>query len=284
MNIQKKVSLKKFTTFKIGGNAKYFVEVISLEDLKKAYLFAKKNNLKIFILAKGSNILFDDRGFDGLVIYNKIEFINFSEGVAEVSSGLSIAKLASECMKRSLTGFEFAAPLPGSVGGAVFMNASANNQHTFDNLLSVCYLDEDLNEIIFEKKDIKYGYRYTFFHDMKGFIISAKFELTHKDNILDYQREIIKKRALTQPINTNNAGSVFKNPKDNFAAKLIEECNLKGFKIGNACISKKHANFIINEKNASSKDVIDLINHIKKEVYNKTKIMLQEEVKIVNYE
>jgi UDP-N-acetylmuramate dehydrogenase len=284
MNIQINANLKKYTTFKIGGNAKYFIEVKSVEDLIEAFQFAKKNNLKFFILAKGSNILFDDRGFNGLVIFNKIEFIHFFENIVEVSSGLNIAKLANECMKKKLSGFEFAAPLPGSVGGAVFMNASANNQSTFDNLISVCYLDENLNKIIIEKKDIQFGYRYTFFHEMKGFILSAKFKLSFKEGILNHQRELIKKRSETQPINTNNAGSIFKNPKDNFAAKLIEECNLKGFKIGGACVSIKHANFIVNEKNATFKDVINLIKHIKKQVYDKKNITLQEEIKIINYE
>ncbi|NGX56080.1 MAG: UDP-N-acetylenolpyruvoylglucosamine reductase [Candidatus Anoxychlamydiales bacterium] len=283
MNIQNNISLKEFTTFRIGGNAKYFVKVTNIEDLKNALIYAKKNNLKTFILAKGSNVVFDDRGFDGLVILNKIDFINFHENEIETASGTSVAKFAIECSKRNLSGFEFAAPLPGSVGGAVYMNAGANNQQTFDTLINVTYLNENFEIINFKKEDINFGYRYSIFQEMKGVILSAKFKLEYKENIIDHQRDLIKKRTLTQPINTRNCGCIFKNPENNFAAKLIDECDLKGFKIGGAKISEKHANFIVNENNAKASDVLNLIKHVKNIVYKKKNIRLHEEVRLIPY-
>jgi UDP-N-acetylmuramate dehydrogenase len=287
MDLKKKLqfdkSLKNLCTFHIGGNAKYFIEVLSIEDLKQALVFAKEETLRFFILGKGSNVLFDDRGFDGLVIQNKIDFCNFKENQIHVGSGYSLIKLCRECSTRNLSGLEFGIGIPGSVGGAIYMNASAHNQSISNFLKEVLFIDEDGNEQRFLKKELIFDYRFSSFHEKKGVIISAIFELSLLNKVEEKTNSLLDLRKKNQPLDKKSAGCIFKNPPNDFAARLIDICNLKGKSIGGAMVSLKHANFIINEKDASSKDVLELIAFIKKEVKEKTGIFLEEEVCYVSF-
>lgn len=281
MKIVKNKSLKELTTFKIGGNAKFFSAPKTFAEMKEVWLFAKKNNLKTFILGKGSNILFDDRGFFGLVIYNDINFLRISNTNIYAGAGYSFAALGTQSAYNNLSGLEYAAGVPGSIGGAVYMNASAHEQKISDCIQTVTFLDDLGKIVVFKKDQMQFDYRSSIFQKINGVILSCVFKLNKNNKARDRQYEILIKKKAAQPLNERNAGCIFKNPKGFSAGKLIEECNLKNFKIGGAKVSEKHANFIINEKDASSKDVLDLIFNIKKIVKEKKNILLEEEIKII---
>lgn len=282
MNLQKNKLLKEYSTFKIGGKAKYFIEAKTFDEFKKAFLFAKENNLKTFVLGKGSNVLFDDRGFFGLVIYNNINFLRISKTNVFVGAGFSFPSLGVQTASKNLSGLEFAIGVPGSVGGAIFMNASSYFQAVSDTIISVVYLSSDGEIKILRKDECSFEYRNSIFQKMNGAILSCIFSLKKDENAKERQIEILQKKTKNQPMNEKNAGCIFKNPKNTSAKKLIEECHLKNYKIGGACISDVHPNFIINEKKATSEDVLDLISHIKTIVKKKKNINLIEEVKIIS--
>ena len=282
MKVQKNKSLKEFTTFKIGGRAKYFIKAKTYDEIKQGFLFAKENNLKTFILGKGSNILFDDKGYFGLVIYNNINFLRISKTNVYVGAGYSFPALGVRTANNNLSGLEFAAGVPGSVGGAIFMNASSYSQSVSDAIKSVVYLTLDGEIKILKKDDCNFEYRNSVFQKMNGAILSSVFSLKQDENAKNRQLEIFQKKIKNQPMNEKNAGCIFKNPKNTSAKILIDECSLKNYKMGGAIISHVHPNFIINDKQATSKDVLDLISHIKKVVKERKKINLIEEVKVIS--
>ncbi len=282
MKILQNKSLKDLTTFKIGGNAKYFSAPKTFDEMKEVWIYAKQNNLKTFILGRGSNILFDDVGFWGIVIYNDINFLRISKTNIYVGAGYSFPSLGIQSAYNNLSGLEYAVGVPGSVGGAVYMNASAFDQAVSDTIHSVTYLDEMGKIIILKKDQIELNYRSSIFQKRKGVILSCSFKLNKDVHAKDKQIEILKKKRKTQPSNERNAGCIFKNPKGFSAGKLIEECNLKNYRVGGAKVSDLHANFIINEKDASSKDVLNLISYIKEVVKSKKNILLEEEIKIIS--
>lgn len=270
--------LKKLNTFNIGGNAKYYVPVKSKDELIEAFSFAKKQNLSCFILGNGSNVLFDDLGFNGLVIHNKIDFCNFEKEQITVGSGFSFARLGVLSAQKNLAGLEFAASIPGTVGGAIFMNASAFGGSVSSNIDKVVYLTMDGEEKTFLKNELNFDYRSSSFQELSGCIISATFNLKFSKEARSKQLEIIEKRKKSQPTGFS-AGCVFRNGKDYFAGELIEKCDFKGKKVGLAFVSSVHANFIMNEGNAKSEDVLNLIAMIKKEVKSKYGVDLKEEIK-----
>jgi UDP-N-acetylmuramate dehydrogenase len=285
--IQKNVSLAEHTTFKIGGKAKYFFIARTKEDLIKAILIAKKFKLKFFILGGGSNLLISDKGYDGLVIKtqnSKLEIrkkgtiINFFCG-----AGTPLAKLVLESIKNSAQGLEWAAGIPGTVGGAIFGNAGAFNESMSNNIEEVEVFDIR-NKVIkrLKNKDCRFEYRKSFFKKNKNLIIlSAKLKLKKgkKEKIKEIIKEHLEKRKQFQPLNYPSAGSVFVNPKTGLkTGEMIEKCGLKGKRIGKAKVSEKHANFIMNLGKAREKDVKKLIILIKKRVKNKFGIILKEEI------
>jgi UDP-N-acetylmuramate dehydrogenase len=285
LDFLKEQSLKHYTTFGIGGNAKYLTEVSSLEEMQEAFQFAKKENCPIFILGKGSNVVFNDLGFDGLVILNKINHLKQNgEGVYEVGAGFSFSRLGTLTSKALFTGLEFASGIPGSVGGALFMNAGANGQQTSTCLKEVEYLFKSGEVKLFKKEELHFSYRTSSFHELKGTIISAKFELEKNENARKKQAELIEYRTKTQPYDQKSAGCLFKNPKEKPAGRLIEESGLKNLSVGDAFVSEKHANFICNRGNATAKELIDLISLIKESVAQKTGILLEPEVRFIPYE
>ncbi len=283
MKFEENKSLKNLSTFQVGGNAKYYFESLSLEDLKEALLFVKNENCKVFVLGKGSNCLFDDRGFDGAVIHNKIDYCEFNENSVNVGAGYSLSKLAFDSAKKDLSGFEFAAGIPASVGGAIYMNASANNQKISDPLYSVSYLTYDGEEICLKKEDIEFSYRYSSFHNKKVIITSAQFELKNNAKAKENLDSFLAFKIQSQPLKSKNAGCVFRNPENLSAGKLIDESGFRGYRYNGALVSEKHANFIVNEDNASSKDILFLIELIKKEIKSKFNISLEMEICYVPY-
>lgn len=277
--------MSSHTSFKIGGNADYFSTPKNIEELKRIIAFCKKNNLSYFILGNGSNTLVSDYGIGGIVIdiSKGFSYISIDEKKIIAGAGTLLSKIASEACKNSLSGLEFAAGIPGSVGGAIYMNAGAYGGEIKDVITNVTYLDEsgNLEKLAADKLD--FGYRKSFFSGKKFVIIEAEFDLNKSNSIKirEKMNELNKKRAEKQPINMPSAGSVFKRPEGHFAAALIEQAGLKGYSVGDAQVSDKHAGFIINKGKASAQDVIELVKYIQQKVFDKFSVMLEPEIKLI---
>ena len=284
-NYQENRRLSEFSTFGIGGPARYFVEISHITDMQSALLFCYDHAIPYFILGKGSNCLFDDHGFNGLVIANRIDFLNKEDnGTFHVGAGYSFSLLGTQTARQGFSGLEFASGIPGSVGGAVYMNAGANGTETCDSLISVDYVLNDGSLTTFSKNELDFQYRYSSFHHKKGAIVAATFLLTDSLTAREKQLMIIDYRKRTQPYGSKSAGCVFRNPaKDIGAGALIDQSGLKGMSVGDAQVSSVHANFIVNTGSATAEDVIALIHLIQQEVKNKTGHSLESEVRCIPY-
>lgn len=277
--------LKDYTTFGIGGPAKYFVEVSSIADMQAALQFCHEHKLSYFILGKGSNSLFDDGGFNGVVIANRIDFVKQpQEGYWHVGAGYSFSLLGSQTARQGWSGLEFASGIPGSVGGAVYMNAGANGKETCESLVGVDFVTPEGELIYLPASALTFRYRFSSFQERQGAIVGATFHLTPSSSAREKQLAIIDYRKKTQPYKAKSAGCVFRNPSCGHAGALIDQAGLKGSTIGGAQVSNIHANFIINTGLASSKDVLALIQHIQEAVFAKTGIHLESEVRCVPYD
>jgi len=295
---QKNVSLKNYTTFKIGGPAKYFFAAKTKGDLIEAVSVAKKLRLPFFILGGGSNLLISDDGFKELVIKIENLKLKIENSKLIVDAGVSLSKLVDISTKRGLTGLEWAVGIPGTVGGAVFGNAGAFQKSMKNVVKKVEVFDtKELRIENYGLRDCRFGYKDSVFKRNKNLIIlsvALKLKKGKKSEIKKKIKEYLNYRKETQPLNYPSAGSVFKNPSPSqvflkkfgrasgfSAGELIQKCGLKGKKIGQVQISEKHANFIVNLGNARAKDVKKLINLAKKEVKKKFKINLEEEIELL---
>lgn len=287
VKIEKDISLSTLTTYKTGGIAKLVIYPNNINNLKQLLKLIHKHNIKYFILGKGSNTLFSDKEFNGVIIkLDKLNNFEIKETEIYVESGMILSKLVQASVKNELTGLEFAIGIPGTIGGAIYMNAGAYGSKMSNIVKSVIVLNEKLQieEIPLEK--LKFDYRYSIFQANKNLIcIAANIKLEHgnHDEIASKIKENLLKRKNSQPLEYPSAGSVFRNPEGNYAGKIIEELGLKGKNIGGAEISTKHANFIINKNNASSSDILKLIKLVQKEVKDKYKIDLKLEQQLVNW-
>lgn len=285
--IENDISLSTLTTYKTGGIAKLVVYPNNINNLKQMLKLIHKYNIKYFILGKGSNTLFSDKEFNGVIIkLDKLNNFKIKQTEIYVESGMILSKLVQASVKNELTGLEFAIGIPGTIGGAIYMNAGAYGNNMSNIVKSVIVLNEkfQIKEIPLEK--LKFDYRYSIFQDNKNLIcVAANIKLEHgnHDEIASKIKENLLKRKNSQPLEYPSAGSVFRNPKGNYAGKIIEELGLKGKIIGGAEISTKHANFIINKNNASSSDILNLIKLVQKEVKDKYKIDLKLEQQLVNW-
>jgi UDP-N-acetylmuramate dehydrogenase len=278
-------NLSEFSTFGIGGKIAYFSEVNTFFDMQEGILFAKEKKLPFLVLGKGSNCLFDDRGFPGVVLLNKIDFCEWKESSVYVGAGFSFSLLGVHSAKRELSGLEFASGIPASVGGAVFMNAGANGKETFEGLASVEFIDQDGEIRQYKKSELTFGYRTSSFHSMRGAILSATFSLTPKGPLArETQLQIIDYRKKTQPLREKSIGCIFRNPDVLSAGALIDQSGLKGMKVGGAKVSEIHANFIVNDGNATAEDVKKLMKQIQNCVFEKTGVHLEPEVRLVSYD
>jgi UDP-N-acetylmuramate dehydrogenase len=276
--------LKDYTTFGIGGEARYFVEVHQIEKMKEVMAFCHKQNLLYFILGKGSNTLFDDQGFPGVVIANRITFFEKpNEDQFHIGAGYSFSLLGTQSARQGWSGLEFASGIPGSIGGAVYMNAGANGHETCETLMSVDYITETGELVTFSRQQLAFHYRFSSFQQMKGAIVGATFRLIPSSLAREKQLEIIRYRQKTQPTKEKSAGCVFRNPPNHHAGALIEKSGLKGKKIGEAQVCHQHANFVINTSNATAQHVLDLISYIQQEVKEKQGIELTPEIRYVSY-
>lgn len=277
-NFQQNKSLKQVCTLGIGGLAAFYVEVRSVAEMQETLRQCRLLNLNFFILGKGSNCLFDDEGFNGVIIHNKIDFFEQSLGTFHIGAGYSFSLLGTQTAKLGFGGLEFAAGIPASVGGAVYMNAGANGGETSEFLTSVDFIDEKGNLHLFKREELQFSYRNSPFQQLKGSIVGATFSLPPSESARSKQLEIVKYRQSTQPYKDKSAGCIFKNPYRGSAGQLIDSCGLKGFQIGGAQVSEMHANFLINFEDATSKDFLALMVHIKDEIERKKGIKLQSEV------
>lgn len=281
--VKKDEPMAKHTSFKIGGAAKYFAEIDSLEALKKAMALASEYGVRTMVLGKGSNVLVSDEGIDALVLHMGASFSEIrAEGDEIVAlSGASLSKIAQCAYENSLTGFEFAAGIPGSLGGAVYMNAGAYGGQMSDVVTKSSAISPQLEEISVTEHN--FGYRTSIYKDSDLIITEARIKLSHgnKGEISEKMNELAKKRREKQPLEYPSAGSVFKRPEGFFAGALIEGAGLKGLKVGGAEVSGKHAGFIVNTGGATANDVKKLIEIIKTKVYEKYNVVLETEIKFI---
>lgn len=274
--------LKDITTFGIGGPAQYFIEAHDIPTLQKAIRHCKQQCIPYYILGKGSNVLFDDRGFAGLVVANRIQFLEKpNEHTWHVGAGYSFSLLGSQTARQGWGGLEFASGIPGSVGGAVYMNAGANGSETCQTLVSVDYVTPDGELLCIPKEELSFGYRFSSFQKKKGAIAGATFCLAPSPEARQKQLSIIDYRKKTQPYDAKSAGCVFRNPECGHAGALIDQSGLKGKTIGGAQVSTLHANFLINTGTATSADILKLIEYVQQEVKDKQGFDLEHEVRCV---
>lgn len=286
-DIKENVSLKTLTTLKVGGISKYVFYPKNVTSLKKALTLFKENNINYKIFGNGSNIIPSDKIYDGVIIkLSSLNNLKINDEVIEVEAGYSLMKLAKEVIKLGLSGLEWANGIPGTIGGAVYMNAGAYKQDMSFVLEKITALDENMNIVTLNKDELDFSYRHSRLMEENLICLSATLKLEKKD--ISLIEEVVnkrkEKRMETQPLEYPSAGSVFRNPFNDFAGRLVEECNLKGKQIGGAMISLKHANFIINKDNATGNDVLDLINLAKKEVKEKFNIELKQEQELFNFD
>lgn len=282
--LQKDKLLSDLCTFGVGGPARYFAEVNTIEKMQEILVSCQDHRLSYLILGKGSNCLFDDKGFDGVVILNKINFYEeHHPGIFHVGAGYSFSLLGAQTARKGWSGLEFASGIPGSIGGAVFMNAGANGRETCESLTCVDFVDANGGLRTLKKEELHFAYRSSSFHQMKGAIVGATFTLNQVEGARKKQLEIIAYRQSTQPYGEKTAGCMFRNPNCGHAGALIEKSGLKGAHIGSAKVSEKHANFIVNSGNASCDDILQLVNLVKEQVKEKTGEDLESEVRYIPY-
>lgn len=283
--IRQNVSLAQYTSFRIGGKAKYFFIAKSKEELIRAVSAAQKMGLPFFLLGGGSNLLVSDRGFKGIVIKMQNQEYRFSDVKITAGAGAPLAAIVAASAQQGLIGLEWAIGIPGTVGGAVFGNAGSFGESMRNIVEKVEVLDlKNLKIKNYDAPQYGFSYRESVFKKKKKFIIISvilSLKAGSRGEINKKLQEFAVYKRNAQPLNFPSAGSVFKNPKSVAAGVLIEQCGLKGKKIGGAMISEKHANFIVNVKNAKARDVKALINLIKRKVSNKFKIKLEEEIRFL---
>ena len=284
--IKKDVPMKMYTSFKTGGNASLMLFPKNEKSLFEALKKCKELNVKPFILGNGTNLLVSDRGIDGVVIhigkgFDKIELVD--ETTVRCMAGCSLMKLCRFALEKGLTGLEFAYGIPGTVGGAMYMNAGAYDGEMKNVAVSCDYITTSCEKGTLTGDEMGLSYRHSAFCDSDKVIVSALFKLEkgNKTEIENKMSELMSRRKDKQPIEYPSAGSTFKRPEGHFAGKLIDDCGLRGKSVGGAQVSEKHCGFIINKNNATSADILDLIEFVRDEVLEKTGIMLETEVKIV---
>ena len=297
LSVRENVCLKPYSTFRTGGPARYFAEPSNEAELAEAFDLAGEKGLEVFVLGNGSNCLISDKGFDGLVIrigklMGDISSEESKEGLTYVTAGAGclLSRFGNYCAEKGLEGAEFACGIPGTVGGAVFMNAGAYGREIKDIAVSVRYWENgEVKEI--SSSECGFAYRTSIFakkaeNGEMPVILSMKAALPKgdKDKILSYVEELKQKRTASQPLDVPSAGSTFKRPEGYFAARLIEDSGLKGFSLdtSGAQVSPKHAGFIVNNNgSASAEDILKLIDYVSGKVYKDSGVRLEKEVRLI---
>lgn len=278
--------MKKHTNFKIGGDADVFVIAKNIEEIKYIIKFSKENNIPLTILGNGSNVLVSDKGIRGIVLQIGLKEIKVEKqenALVEVEAGVMLGALAQILLKQSISGFEFAAGIPGSIGGAIRMNAGAYGGEMKDIIKNVTVLNEKGEINVLTNEECEFSYRHSRFTTSKEIVIKATLELTVGDQaeIKAKMDEYAQSRREKQPLNLPSAGSTFKRGTDFITAKLIDECGLKGYTSGDAQVSTLHAGFVVNLGNATAQDVLNVVNYVKQVVLEKTGKQIELEIELL---
>jgi len=277
--------MKDYTTFRIGGKADVVVKPGSYEEVAIAVKLCKENQVPYYILGNGSNLLVADEGYRGVIIqiYNRLDEVKVEGNRVAAQAGALLSKIATKAMENSLTGLEFAHGIPGTLGGAVVMNAGAYNGEMKQVLVSCDVLDEEGNILNLTNEQLELGYRTSIIQKKNYIVLGATIALEkgNQQEIKAYMKELMTRRKEKQPLEKPSAGSTFKRPVGYFAGKLIMDSDLRGYKVGGAMISEKHCGFVVNDGDATCKDVEDLIKHVQKVVKEKFQVDLEAEVKIL---
>ena len=279
--------MSKYTSFRAGGKAAALVEVENKEQLKAVLRFAEEEKIPHLLLGNGSNTLFKDSGYQGLVI--KLgDYFNYlaeeSDTRLRIGASMLLSTAAKMALEESLTGMEFASGIPGSIGGAIFMNAGAYGGEMKDIVASVHAVSPDgRDEKDFTNEEMQFGYRSSILQQNGWIATDVTFNLTtgNKEEIAAQMKDLNARRNAKQPVNYPSAGSTFKRPEGYFAGKLIEDAGLKGLTVGGAQVSTLHSGFVINKGGASATDILQLIALVQNTVYDKFGIMLEPEVRII---
>ena len=287
-SIKLDVPLKDYTSFKVGGPADILVEPGSIDNMITTLNYFNDQDISYFVLGNGSNVIFRDGGYRGVVITTRFDNrktpMSCDNTVLKADAGVLLSTLAKYAAQNSLSGMESVSGIPGSIGGAVYMNAGAYGGEIKDIITSAEVYDPESNQIqIIKADDMDLGYRRSVFQSNKKVILNVEFRLekSEKVNILEQMKELTIKRNSKQPVNYPSAGSFFKRPEGHFAGKLVEEAGLKGLKKGGAQISELHSGFMINKDGATAQDIEDLMEVVRAQVYEKFGVMLEPEVKIL---
>lgn len=284
MEVRIKEPMSRHTTFRAGGEAEWFVMPETAEELAAVFSAAKKAGMDFYIIGNGSNLLVSDRGYDGVVIsMEKYRTLEISGTDLTAGAGVPLSRMAAEALKAGLTGLEFAAGIPGTLGGAVVMNAGAYGSEIRDVLKKVTVLDRQGQVLTLQAEELELGYR-TSCVEKKGLVVlEAEFGLKEgrAEEIRALMDELAARRREKQPLEYPSAGSTFKRPAGNFAGKLIEEAGLKGWSVGGAQVSEKHAGFVINRKDATASDIYRLCRQVQKKVMEHSGVLLELEVKFL---
>lgn len=280
------VSLKKYNTYRLDVKCDYLVFPKDIDEVVKLISFLKENNYKYLVLGNGSNVIFKNNRYNGVIIkLSKLDKIEFDGDKVVVGAGVSLSKLANMAINNSLSGLEFSVSIPGEIGASVSMNAGAYNESFSDVFVSAKVLTPKLEIIELTNKDMDFSYRNSFIKKNKDYIVLEvvlKLKPGNKEEMNAVIEKRFEKRKATQPLEYPSAGSVFRNPEGMYAGKLIEDANLKGYSIGGAMISDMHANFIVNKDNATGEDIINLINLAKDKVKENNNIDLYLEQVIID--
>ena len=284
-NVRLHEPMKKHTTFRIGGPADYYLCPHSTEELQKILQICRENKLEFFILGNGSNLLVSDKGYRGVVIqlWKNFSDIETEDNTITVKAGALLSKVAAEALEESLTGMEFASGIPGTMGGAVMMNAGAYGGEMKDIIREVTVLTREGELLTLSKEEMNFGYRTSVVKEKGYVVISAELQLRKGDReeIRKVMDELKERRVTKQPLDMPSAGSTFKRPEGYFAGKLIMDAGPRGFSVGGAQISEKHCGFVVNKGDATAADVLGLIGEVQKRVQEKFGVALEPEVKFL---
>ncbi len=284
LKIETRIPLKKHTSFRVGGPADIFLTPFNIQALRKTLKITDTSGIQVLFLGKGSNIIVSDKGFRGIVIHMlKLNKIEVNNNLITAESGITLSALANHALEHGLGGLEFASGIPGTLGGAIYMNAGAYGYEMKDIVENALFFDRTGEKIKLNKNELNLSYRNSILQQKEYILIKTTMKLKKKDKnkIEELMNELNHKRKQKQPLNWPSAGSIFKRPPDDYAGRLVEECGLKGMRIGDAQVSEKHAGFIINLGQAQAKEIKKLIEKVQTEVHKKTGILLEPEPRFI---
>ena len=277
--------MSKHTTFRVGGPADYFLMPKNTEEVQKVVTLCRENSMPYYVLGNGSNLLVSDRGYRGVIvqIYKEMNRIQIEGTTIRVQAGALLSKIGSAALEAGLTGFEFASGIPGTVGGAVVMNAGAYGGETKDILKSATVLTPDGSVLTLYNEELELGYRTSVVAKNDYVVLEAEYELLpgERESIRAKMDELKVQRVTKQPLEFPSAGSTFKRPEGYFAGKLIQDAGLRGFTVGGAQVSEKHCGFVINKGGATAADICELIQQVSDRVMQEFGVRLEPEVKML---